>query len=53
MLKNSLSEFTTYLNTNNYDYRTNIIEIGGKKAIYKEVGTTGRNIIYKTQQEFL
>lgn len=41
-VKNSLSEFTTYLNTNNYDYRTNIIEIGGKKAIYKEVGTTGK-----------
>lgn len=44
-IKTALTDFTKYLNDNAYDYRTNIIEIGGKKAIYQQVsGTTKYNL---------
>lgn len=45
-IKKSLKDFANYLSNNKYDYRTNIIEIGGKKAIYKQVGTTGNYNIH-------
>lgn len=44
-IKTALSTFTNYLSEKNYDYKTNIIEIGGKKAIYQPVsGTTTYNL---------